>query len=74
MYVDEGITGTNIYTLPTIKRASGASASGKYLGDPAKINISRETSAFTHTITYSFGGVKGTIATKSSSTSFTWTP
>lgn len=33
-----------------------------------------ESSSFTHTLTYTFGNATGTIATKTSSTSVSWTP
>lgn len=36
--------------------------------------ISRASSSFTHTLTYAFGSATGTIATKTTSTSVSWTP
>lgn len=42
-------------------------------GSATTININRASSSFTHTITYSFSGLTGTIATKTSSTSIGWT-
>ena len=53
-------------TLDSIPRASSVSA--------GKINISRASSSFTHTLTYSFGNTSGTIATKTTATSVSWTP
>ena len=36
--------------------------------------IPRASSSFTHTLSYTFGSAKGTIATKTASTSVSWTP
>lgn len=59
-------------TLPTIPRASSVSSSSPYIGDSATIVISSASSSFTHTLTYSFGGASGTIATKTSATTVAW--
>lgn len=61
------------FTLPTIPRASSVSCSTADIGSNATISISRASSSFTHTLTYSFGSLTGTIATKTSSTSVSWT-
>ena len=42
-------------------------------GSATTININRASSSFTHTITYSFSGLTGTIATKTNDTSIGWT-
>lgn len=60
-------------TLTTIPRASSVSASGQYIGSAVTITISRASSSFTHTLTYSFAGHTGTIAT-GVATSYSWTP
>ena len=60
------------FTLPTIPRASSISCSTADIGSNATISISRASSSFTHTLTYSFGDLTGTIATKTSSTSVSW--
>lgn len=60
-------------SLPTIPRASSISCPGGNIGSSTKISISRASSSFTHTISYSFGSLSGTIATKTSSTSIDWT-
>lgn len=60
------------FTLPTIPRASSVSCSTANIGSKATITISRASSSFTHTLTYSFGSLSGTIATKTSSTSVSW--
>ncbi len=59
--------------LTDIPRASSVSCSTANIGSKATITIYRASSSFTHTLTYSFGGLTGTIATKTSSTSISWT-
>lgn len=44
------------------------------MGSANNITITRASSSFTHTLTYSFGSASGTIATKTTSTSVSWTP
>ena len=61
------------FTLPTIPRASSVSCSTTNIGSNATITISRASSSFTHTLSYAFGSLTGTIATKTSSTSVSWT-
>ena len=61
------------FTLPTIPRASSVSCSTANIGSNATITISRASSSFTHTLSYAFGSLTGTIATKTSSTSVSWT-
>lgn len=61
------------FTLPTIPRASSVSCSTADIGSNATISISRASSSFTHTLSYTFGSLTGTIATKTSSTSVSWT-
>ncbi len=61
-------------TLPTIARASTVScpASGTMKGD-VTISIGRKsTTAFKHTLKYTFGGTTGTIATGVNAASYTW--
>lgn len=61
-------------TLTKIARASSLSASNGTLGTKQTISVTRQSSSFTHTITYSCGDASGTIVSKSSSTSIDWTP
>ena len=62
-------------TLDTIARGSTLSASnGKELGTAQTLTVTRQSTALTHTITYTCGTASGTICTKSSSTSISWTP
>ena len=59
--------------LDNIPRASTVSATDANIGGKTTITINRAASSFTHTLTYSFGGLTGTIATKTTSTSVSWT-
>lgn len=68
------ITGSKDITLTAIPRASSVSAAGGNIGTAQTITISKASSSFTHTLTYSFAGATGTIATKTSSSSVSWTP
>jgi microcystin-dependent protein len=61
-------------TLESIPRASSVSAGNMTMGSAGTISINRASSAFTHTLTYSFGNTNGTIATKTTATSVSWTP
>ena len=67
-------TGSQTFALDTIYRASGFSAGNGTLGTAQTITVSRPSSSLTHTLTYTCGGASGTIASKSSSTSISWTP
>ena len=68
------VSASGTHTLNTIPRASSVSATNVNMGSAATITISRASSSFTHTLTYKFGSASGTIATKTSSTSVSWTP
>jgi hypothetical protein len=63
---------SGIVDLPTIPRASSINASSVDIGSNTTISINRASNSFTHTITYSFGSLSGTIATKTSNTSISW--
>lgn len=67
------LTASGTVTLDTIPRASSVSATAANVGSASSISISRASSSFTHTLTYAFGSLSGTIATKTSSTSVKWT-
>ncbi len=60
-------------TLDTIPRASTVTCTDGYIEENATIKITRASSSFTHTLTYSFEGLTGTIATKTTATSVSWT-
>lgn len=67
-------TGSGSGTLDTIPRKSSLSVGNGTLGTAQTLTVSRNSSSFTHTITYTCGSASGTIATKSSSTSISFTP
>ena len=59
--------------LTTIPRASTVSCSTANIGSNATITINRASSSFTHTLSYTFGSLDGTIVTKTNKTSVAWT-
>lgn len=59
--------------MSTIARKSSVSATSGEIEGTTKITIARASSSFTHTLKYSFGNLTGTIATKTSNTSISWT-
>ena len=73
IYYDR-ITASATITLDSIPRASSVSAVSINMGTTTRIDITRASSAFTHTVTYKFGSASGTIATQSSLTTLWWTP
>ena len=61
-------------TLTTIPRASTLSVSDGTLGTKTTLTADRKSSSFTHTLTWECGSYSGTLATKSPSTSWPFTP
>lgn len=70
----DSISASATVTLDSIPRASSVSATNVNMGSATTITITRASSSFTHTLTYAFGSTTGTIATKTTSTSVSWTP
>ena len=68
------VRASGTHTLDTIPRASTVSATNANLGSVSTITITRASSSFTHTLSYTFGSSTGTIVTKTTSTSYSWTP
>ena len=66
-------SGSGSGTLSTIPRTSSVSSTSANIGENITITINRASSSFTHTLTYAFGNLSGTIASKTSSTSVSWT-
>jgi len=66
--------GSGSGTLTTIPRKSTMSVSNGTLGTAQTLTVTKKATSFTHTITYESGSYSGTIATKSSATSISWTP
>ena len=61
-------------TLITIPRQSSLAISGGTMGSPMTFKITAASSAFTHSLTYSFGSASGTILSYVDAGSHTWTP
>ena len=64
-------------TLPAIPRASVPTfspSSSLTAGQQTQIQFHRASASFTHTVTYSFQGQTGTIATKTNIADYNWTP
>lgn len=68
------VNSSQTVSLHTIPRKSSCSMPATTMGSAGTISITRASSSFTHTLTYSFGDASGTIATKTTSTSVSWTP
>ena len=67
-------SGSRSVALHTIPRKSSCSMPATTMGSAGTITITRASSSFTHTLAYSFGNASGTIVTKTSNTSVSWTP
>lgn len=67
-------TGSQTFTLDTIPRKSSLTVATGCLGEAQTLTVDRKHSSFTHTITYVCGSATGTVCTKSSATSISWTP
>ena len=67
------ITGSSSTTATsgTYAPASSVTCSTADIGSAPTIQISRNSSSYTHTLTYEFGSLSGTIATKTTSTTIT---
>ena len=61
-------------TLTKIARSNTLSAGDGTLGTAQTLTVTKADSSFTHTITYACGSASGTICTKSSAASVSWTP
>jgi len=68
------ISASGSKTLTTIPRKSTMSVGNGTLGTAQTLSVTKQSSGFTHTITYKCGSATGTICTKSSSTSVSFTP
>ena len=62
-------TGSGSWSLDTIPRKSTVKATNGDIGSTSTITITRASSSFTHTLTWSCSGLSGTFATKTTSTS-----
>lgn len=66
--------GPQTITLTTRPRISSISATNANFGSAVSLSISRYNSTFTHTVKATCAGRTETVATKTSSTSLSWTP
>ena len=71
-YID-AVTASGTMTLPAIPRASALSAASFTAGSAGTIAIQAASSAFTHNLSYAFGGKSGSIASGVRG-SVSWTP
>ena len=62
------------FVLTTIARKSTLYDVSATINNKITLNVTRQNSNFTHTITYKFGSSSATIVSKSSSLSISWTP
>ena len=62
------------FVLTTIARKSTLYDVSATIDNKITLNVTRQNSNFTHTITYKFGSSSATIVSKSSSLSIRWTP
>lgn len=65
-------SGSGSGTLSTIPRTSSVSSTSANIGENINITINRASGSFTHTLSYAFHNLSGTIASKTSSTNVSW--
>jgi hypothetical protein len=65
-------SGSGSDTLTTIPRKSTLTATSGNLGETQTLTVTRQASAFTHSIKWSCGDASGDVCTKSSQTSIPW--
>jgi hypothetical protein len=74
-YVSAGtVTASASKALTTIPRKSTLTVSNGTLGTAQTLKVTRQATSFTHTITYSCGSASGTVCSKSTDESISWTP
>lgn len=66
------VSGSGSGTLDTLPRQSAITATTANVGANSIITISKAESNFTHTLTYKFDTLTGTIATKTAESKVTW--
>lgn len=66
-------SGSTTCNMSTIARKSSISATNANIGSNCTITINKQNSSFTHTLQYSFAGLTGTIATKTTASSINFT-
>lgn len=68
-----GYTVSGTAAINTIPRKSTVTCTDANIGSTATVIINRASGSFTHTLTYSFGSLSGTITSRTSATSIGWT-
>ena len=68
------VSGAQTVVLTTIPRASSFTVSNGTLGVAQTIKVTRQSTSFSHTITYKCGVASGTVCDKSTSESISFTP
>lgn len=68
------VSGSKTIALTTIPRASSFTVSNGTLGVAQTIKVTRQSTSFSHTITYKCGVASGTICDKSTAESISFTP
>lgn len=66
-------SGSTTCNMSTIARKSSISATNAEIEGTSVITINKQASSFTHTLQYSFAGLTGTIATKTTASSVNFT-
>lgn len=67
------VTANVTITATTQALCSTVGATNADIGSTSTITIIRNSSSYTHTLSYSFSGLSGTIVSKTSATSYPWT-
>lgn len=65
-------SGSSEVTLDTIPRASSIAVGNYNLGQNVSVTIGKKNNGFTSTLTYKIGSRTGTIATKTSNSTYVW--
>jgi len=73
-YTPYSLSVSGTVTLPTIPRASALSCGSFTLGAAGSIHISAASGDFRHTVTYTFGGVSGTVVSGAKDGNISWMP
>ena len=69
-----GTTVSVTVELTTIPRMTEVSAPNGVIGSAVNLSVSRKSTAYTHTLSYTFGDASGTIVSKSTASVVSWTP
>ena len=70
-YYDVNCTGSYTFTIDSIGTASTITCNEAEIGTCPSISIKSASNVYTHTVTYSFGSLSGTIASNTSATKIT---